>query len=334
MKDSRMGGRLLITGGTGSFGNAFTKHVLERSIFDEIVIFSRDEMKQWEMRNSFQNPEKISFIIGDVRDLNRLNFAMRKIDYVVHAAATKIVPTAESNPSECVKTNIIGALNLVDAATQNGVKKVVALSTDKASSPVNLYGATKLASDKIFIASNDFSDQKSTRFSVVRYGNVLGSRGSVVPFFRSLPAGCKVPITDARMTRFILTLPEAAALVEHSFSDMHGGEIYVKKIPSMQIKEIANACCPGVETEIVGIRPGEKIHEQMISNEDAPMTFSFPDHYKILPQSLGEDERKIRSEGGELVDEDFEYNSKNNTEWLSANELVELIDSFPAGKYW
>ena len=334
MKDSKIGERLLITGGTGSFGHAFTEYVLENKLFDEISIFSRDEMKQWEMCNFFRNSDKIRFIIGDVRDQNRLNFAIRKMDYVVHAAATKIVPTAESNPSECVKTNIMGALNVAEAATQNGVKKVVALSTDKASSPVNLYGATKLASDKIFIASNDFSNRGSTLFSVVRYGNVLGSRGSVVPFFRGLSDGSKVPITHAGMTRFILTLREAAALVKHSFLDMHGGEIYVKKIPSMKITDIAEACCPGRETEVVGVRPGEKIHEQMISNEDAPFTFSFRDHYKILPQNLTEVEMNKRSKGGKLVENDFEYNSRNNSEWLSAKELAKLIESFSPGQYW
>ena len=318
------GEKLLITGGTGSFGHAFTQHVLQRQLFDEIIIYSRDEMKQWEMKNLYSTRENISFILGDVRDEQRLVQAFRGVDFIVHAAATKIVPTAETNPSECIKTNVMGALNVAQAATLSGVKKVVALSTDKASSPINLYGASKLASDKVFIASNS-KRELCTKFSVVRYGNVLGSRGSVVPFFRSIPENEKIPITDKRMTRFILTLQEAAELVETAFSSMFGGEIYVKKIPSMNIMDIAEGICPGRKTTIVGIRPGEKIHEQMISIDDAINTYSFDGYFKILPADLSEEQLKISTKGGLKVPNDFEYSSNKNNEWMSSGELSQLL---------
>lgn len=321
-----IGKRLLITGGTGSFGHAFTNHVLNRDLFDEICIYSRDEMKQWEMKNLYKSQENIKFIIGDVRDEQRLTHATRGIDFIVHAAATKIVPTAETNPSECIKTNVMGALNLAQAATLNGVKKVVALSTDKASSPINLYGASKLASDKIFIASNS-NDELDTKFSVVRYGNVLGSRGSVVPFFRSIPKDEDIPITDGRMTRFILTLKEAAELVETAFFDMLGGEIYVKKIPSMNIMDIAEGICPGRQTSIVGIRPGEKIHEQMISMDDAINTYSFDGFYKILPSDITAKQLQESTKGGSKVANDFEYSSNKNSEWMNSQELNRLLAS-------
>lgn len=321
-----IGKRLLITGGTGSFGHAFTNHVLNRDLFDEICIYSRDEMKQWEMKNLYKSQENIKFIIGDVRDEQRLTHATRGIDFIVHAAATKIVPTAETNPSECIKTNVMGALNLAQAATLNGVKKVVALSTDKASSPINLYGASKLASDKIFIASNS-NNELDTKFSVVRYGNVLGSRGSVVPFFRSIPKDEDIPITDERMTRFILTLKEAAELVETAFLDMFGGEIYVKKIPSMNIMDIAEGICPGRQTSIVGIRPGEKIHEQMISIDDAINTYSFDGFYKILPSDITAKQLQESTKGGSKVASDFEYSSNKNSEWMTSQELNRLLAS-------
>jgi UDP-N-acetylglucosamine 4,6-dehydratase (inverting) len=274
---------ILITGGTGSFGNTFVPMVLEKYKPKKLIVYSRDEMKQWEMAKKYDNGTPVRFFIGDVRDKERLTRALRDVDYVVHAAATKIVPTAEYNPFECVKTNVNGAMNVIDASIDAGVKKVVALSTDKASSPANLYGATKLTSDKLFIAGNAYSGADGTKFSVVRYGNVMGSRGSVIPFFLSLAKNGALPITDARMTRFMITLEQGVNLVWHAFEDMVGGEVYVKKIPSMKITDIALAVAPDAKHEIVGIRPGEKIHEQMIAPEDAPYTYVYDDHYKILP---------------------------------------------------
>jgi UDP-N-acetylglucosamine 4,6-dehydratase len=274
---------ILITGGTGSFGHTFVPMTLAKYNPRRLVIFSRDEMKQWEMAKLYQNDKRVRFFIGDVRDKERLSRALNGIDYVVHAAATKIVPTAEYNPFECVKTNIIGAMNLIDACIDQGVKRVVALSTDKASSPANLYGATKLASDKLFIAGNSYSGQQDTCFAVVRYGNVMGSRGSVIPFFLTQADKGVVPITDVRMTRFMITLEEGVDLVWHAFEDMVGGEIYVKKIPSMNIVDVARASVPEAQHEIVGIRPGEKLHEQMIGFEDAPHTYEYAEHYKVLP---------------------------------------------------
>lgn len=274
---------ILVTGGTGSFGNTFVPMTLAKYNPRRLVIYSRDEMKQWEMAQKFNGDKRVSFIIGDVRDKDRLIRSLDGIDYVVHAAATKIVPTAEYNPFECVKTNINGAMNLIDACVDRGVKRVVALSTDKACNPINLYGATKLASDKLFVAANAYGSNHETRFSVVRYGNVMGSRGSVIPFFMSLASSGVLPITDPRMTRFMITLEQGVELVWHAFDDMNGGEIYVKKIPSMSILDIANAIAPDAEKKSIGIRPGEKIHEQMIGVEDAPHTFAYVDHYKILP---------------------------------------------------
>ncbi len=275
--------KILITGGTGSFGNTFVPMTLEKYNPKQIIIFSRDEMKQWDMSQRFINDNRVKFVIGDVRDQARLVSTLNGIDYVVHAAATKIVPTAEYNPFECIKTNINGAMNLIDACITAGVKKVVALSTDKASNPINLYGATKLASDKLFVAANSYSDISSTTFSVVRYGNVMGSRGSVIPFFKSLAETGELPITDPRMTRFMITLEEGVKLVWKAFDDMFGGEIYVKKIPSMQIGDIAKAVAPEAKQKVIGIRPGEKIHEQMIGFEDSPHTFEYDGYYKILP---------------------------------------------------
>jgi UDP-N-acetylglucosamine 4,6-dehydratase (inverting) len=317
---------ILITGGTGSFGNTFVPMTLARYNPKRLVIFSRDEMKQWDMAMKFKNDPRVNFIIGDVRDKERLARALDGIDYVVHAAATKIVPTAEYNPFECVKTNITGAMNVIDACIDRGVKRVVALSTDKASNPINLYGATKLASDKLFVAANAYAGTHDTRFAVVRYGNVMGSRGSVIPFFMSqVPTGV-LPITDTRMTRFMITLEQGVDLVWHAFEDMQGGEIYVKKIPSMRILDIANAVAPGIKHEIIGIRPGEKIHEQMIGFEDAPHTYGYPDHYKILPviHQWSTDPQRIKD--GVKMKDGFTYTSDGNDEWMSVTALQSWID--------
>lgn len=316
---------ILITGGTGSFGHTFVPMTLAKYNPRRLVIFSRDEMKQWEMAKLYQNDDRVRFFIGDVRDKDRLSRALNGIDYVVHAAATKIVPTAEYNPFECVKTNIIGAMNLIDACIDQDVKGVVALSTDKASSPANLYGATKLASDKLFVAGNSYSGQKDTRFAVVRYGNVMGSRGSVIPFFITLADKGSLPITDARMTRFMITLEEGVDLVWHAFDDMVGGEIYVKKIPSMNIVDVARASVPEAQHEIVGIRPGEKLHEQMIGAEDAPHTYEYPEHYKVLPAIHNWSQDPLRINEGKLVEPDFTYSSDNNPEWMSVETLAYWI---------
>jgi len=316
---------ILITGGTGSFGHAFVPLTLEKSNPKKIIIYSRDEMKQWEMAKLFQDDPRVRFFIGDVRDRERLYRALDGVDYVVHAAATKIVPTAEYNPFECVKTNINGAMNLIDACIDKGVKKVVALSTDKASSPVNLYGATKLASDKLFVSGNSYAGSHNTRFSVVRYGNVMGSRGSVIPFFLSLGEAEELPITDVRMTRFMISLEQGVELVWHAFEDMQGGEIYVKKIPSMNIVDIAKATCPLANHKISGIRPGEKLHEQMIGVEDALHTFEYEEHYKILPAIHNWSSDPYRIKDGVKVSENFIYSSDNNQEWMSIEELQAWI---------
>ena len=316
---------ILITGGTGSFGNTFVPMVLSRYNPRRVIIYSRDEMKQWDMAKKFQGDSRVRFFIGDVRDRERLYRALDGVDYVVHAAATKIVPTAEYNPFECVKTNINGAMNLIDACIDKGVKRVVALSTDKASSPINLYGATKLASDKLFVAGNSYAGGHDTRFAVVRYGNVMGSRGSVIPFFMSIRDKGVLPITDERMTRFMISLEEGVELVWHAFEDMEGGEIYVKKIPSMKVTDIAQAVDPGAQHEIVGIRPGEKLHEQMISPEDAYYTYEYPEHFKILPaiHSWHEDFKRIKD--GKRVAEGFTYASDNNTAWMDVPALQTWI---------
>ena len=316
---------ILITGGTGSFGHTFVPLTLAKYNPRRLVIFSRDEMKQWEMAKLYGSDGRVRFFIGDVRDKDRLSRALHGIDYVVHAAATKIVPTAEYNPFECVRTNINGAMNLIDACIDQGVKRVVALSTDKASSPANLYGATKLASDKLFVAGNSYSGKDSTRFSVVRYGNVMGSRGSVIPFFLSLADKGKLPITDTRMTRFMITLEQGVDLVWHAFEDMVGGEIYVKKIPSMNIVDIAKATAPEATHEIVGIRPGEKLHEQMIGSEDALHTYEYPEHYKILPAIHNWSADPERIGLGKKVSPDFTYSSDNNLEWMGIAQLQTWI---------
>jgi UDP-N-acetylglucosamine 4,6-dehydratase/5-epimerase len=317
---------ILITGGTGSFGHTFVPMSLAKFNPRRLVIYSRDEMKQWEMAKLYGGDDRVRFFIGDVRDKDRLSRALNGIDYVVHAAATKIVPTAEYNPFECVKTNVIGAMNLIDACIDQGVKHVVALSTDKASSPANLYGATKLTSDKLFIAGNSYAGTGDTRFSVVRYGNVMGSRGSVIPFFLSLTDKGVLPITDDRMTRFMITLEQGVDLVWHAFEDMVGGEIYVKKIPSMKITDVALAAVPDARHNVIGIRPGEKLHEQMIGPEDAPHTYEYKDHYKILPAIHNWSQDPERINGGKLVAQGFTYCSDNNSEWMSVQTLRAWID--------
>ena len=319
---------ILITGGTGSFGNAFVQMTLEKYTPKRLVIFSRDEMKQWDMAQKFNDDNRVVFIIGDVRDKERLLRVLDGIDYVIHAAATKIVPIAEYNPFECVKTNINGAMNLIDACIAKRIKGVVALSTDKASNPINLYGATKLASDKLFVSANSNigTGEHETRFSIVRYGNVMGSRGSVIPFFMSLLHKKEFPITDQKMTRFMISLEQAVALVWHAFEDMEGGEIYVKKIPSMNILDIARSIDNDAKHKIIGIRPGEKMHEQMIGIEDAPHTFEYPDYYKILPMIHNWSKDKLRIKNGKRVSEDFVYSSDNNKDWMSIKELSAWIE--------
>ena len=315
------GQTILVTGGTGSFGNSFVPMTLEKFNPKKIIIFSRDEMKQWEMAKKFEGDERVRFFIGDVRDRDRLYRALDGVDFVVHAAATKIVPTAEYNPFECVKTNVNGAMNVIDACIDKGVKRVVALSTDKASAPINLYGATKLASDKLFVAGNAYSGEHGTRFAVVRYGNVMGSRGSVIPFFLSKANENELPITDERMTRFMISLEQGVELVWTAFQDMEGGEIYVKKIPSIKVTEIAKAISPRAKQKIVGIRPGEKLHEQMISQEDALHTYEYHDFYKILPSINGWCDDINRIKDGIKVPTDFIYSSETNAEWMKPADL-------------
>jgi UDP-N-acetylglucosamine 4,6-dehydratase (inverting) len=321
------GKSILITGGTGSFGHAFVQMTLEKYKPKKIVVLSRDEMKQWEMQKLYADNPKVRFFIGDVRDRDRLYRALDGIDYVVHAAATKIVPTAEYNPFECIKTNINGAMNLIDACIDHNIKRVVALSTDKASKPVNLYGATKLASDKMFVASNAYSGEHKTKFSVVRYGNVMGSRGSVIPFFIKEKVKGVLPITDKRMTRFMITLEEGVELVWKAFEDMNGGEIYVKKIPSMKVTDLAIAIDKDAVQKIVGIRPGEKLHEEMIGEDDSFYTFEYDDYYKILPAINERSLSKELIKDGKRVEEGFSYTSDNNLEWMSVDTLQNWIEN-------
>ena len=318
---------ILITGGTGSFGHSFVQLTLKKYNPKRLIILSRDEMKQWEMAKLFKDDERVRFFIGDVRDKDRLHRALHKVDFVVHAAATKIVPTAEYNPFECIKTNVNGAMNLIDACIDQNVKRVVALSTDKASSPINLYGATKLASDKLFIASNSsYAGSHKTSFSVVRYGNVMGSRGSIIPFFMSLKDKALLPITDERMTRFMISLDQGVDLVWHAFEDMVGGELYIKKIPSMKITDIAEVIAPNAKREIIGIRPGEKLHEQMIGSDDSYSTYEYSGYYKILPQINNWGSDNLRIKGGKKISEGFIYSSENNSEWMTKSELQKWID--------
>ncbi len=320
-----MSKNILITGGTGSFGERFVNHSLKKNLYNKIVIYSRDEMKQWEMKNNYKD-NRLDFIIGDIRDKNRLENSLHNIDYILHCAATKIVPTAEYNPVECIKTNILGAANLVEAVKNTSIKKVVALSTDKASNPINLYGASKLASDKLFIAAN--SDNLNNKFSVVRYGNVLNSRGSVVPFFNSIPKNKPIPITDKKMTRFLITFEIAIEQVKHAFKDMIGGEIYVKKLPSIKIMDLAKAIRPNSKIKLIGIRPGEKIHEQMISSDESMHTYEYNDYYKILPNLYNWNKDKKRIKKGKKVKDNFEYISSTNDQWLDSNQIKQWIKAY------
>lgn len=314
---------ILITGGTGSFGKAFVDLTLQKYRPKKIIIYSRDEMKQWQMKQKYLNDNRLRFFIGDVRDKGRLNRAMNNVDYVIHAAALKIVPTAEYNPFECIKTNIIGAMNVIEACIDNKVKKTVALSTDKASSPSNLYGASKLASDKAFISGNfSYAGGKNSRFSVVRYGNVMGSRGSIIPLFLDLNKTKEpFPITDRRMTRFMITLNSGIELVWHALKNMTGGEIYVKKIPSIKVLDIAKAINPKKKINIIGLRPGEKMHEQMIGAEDARNTYEFNNHFVIYPNNELILHKYFRLNKLKKVKENFIYSSDLNNEWISIKEL-------------
>jgi UDP-N-acetylglucosamine 4,6-dehydratase len=320
---------ILITGGTGSFGQAFVASILDRYRPKRVVVFSRDELKQYEMGQRFDGP-MMRYFIGDVRDNSRLKEAMREIDIVVHAAALKHVPAAEYNPMECIKTNIHGAQNVIEAALQNNVEKVIALSTDKAANPINLYGATKLASDKLFVAANNIVGKRDTRFAVVRYGNVVSSRGSVVPHFRELlKQGVeRLPITDERMTRFWITLQQGVDFVLRSFDRMHGGEIFVPKIPSIRILDLAEAMLPGLLYEVIGIRPGEKLHEVMCPADDAHLTLEFADHFVIRPSIQMTHKKKYECNGldevGEPVSAGFAYASGSNPWFLSVEELRTL----------
>ena len=324
--DMKKNSTILITGGTGSFGKTFVPLTLKKYNPKKIIIFSRDEMKQWEMAKDFENDKRVRFFIGDVRDRQRLYRALDGVDYVVHAAATKIVPTAEYNPLECVKTNVLGAMNIIDASIDCGVKKIVALSTDKASSPINLYGATKLASDKLFVSGNSYAGEHDTLFSVVRYGNVMGSRGSVIPFFMSIKDSGSIPITDERMTRFMISLESGVELVWHAFNDMKGGEIYVKKIPSMKVTDLASALAPNAKLNFKGIRPGEKLHEQMVGSEDALYTFEYSEHFKILPAINNWHLDSERIKDGKPVAEGFQYSSDNNKDWMTKKELLDWVE--------
>ncbi len=317
---------ILVTGGTGSFGNTFIPMTLEKYNPKKIIVYSRDEMKQWNMAKRLKDDPRIRFFIGDVRDRDRLYRALDGVDYVVHAAATKIVPTAEYDPFECIKTNINGAMNLIDACIDKDVKRVVALSTDKACSPVNLYGATKLCSDKLFVAGNAYAGGHVTRFAVVRYGNVMGSRGSVIPFFLSIKDKGVLPITDERMTRFMITLEQGVELVWRAFDDMEGGETYVRKIPSMKVVDLAKTIAPEAKLDFVGIRPGEKLHEQMITVEDSFFTYSYPDYFKILPATDNWVTPVDRIKGGVMVTEGFVYSSDNNKEWMTKETLCAWVE--------
>lgn len=310
---------IIITGGTGSFGNA-SLSFLRKLPFKEIRIFSRDEMKQWNMSQKY-NDKKIKFIIGDVKDLSSLNHAFEGADYVIHAAATKIVPTAEYNPKECILTNVHGAINVIEAAKKNNIKKVIALSTDKASNPINLYGASKLCSDKLFVAANFSSKKNKTTFSIVRYGNVMGSRGSVIPFFYEQKNSNLFTITDKKMTRFMISLDQAVKMVLLAFKVSLGGEIFVSKIPSMKIIDIAKSICNKSKIKIIGIRPGEKLHEQMIGVEDSRFTFEYKDYYKILPAIYNLYKNKKYIKNGKKVGYNFSYSSDNNKHWMKEAEL-------------
>ena len=325
---------ILVTGGTGSFGKRFVQTILERFDPKKLIIYSRDELKQFEMQQVFPDDrfKSVRYFIGDVRDLPRLRTAMEGVDIVIHAAALKQVPAAEYNPFEAVKTNVIGGQNVIDAALSVGVKKVIALSTDKAAAPINLYGATKLCSDKLFVAANNYRGSKEIKFSVVRYGNVMGSRGSVIPFFMERQKSGVLPITDSRMTRFNITLQQGVDFVLHCLERMWGGELFVPKIPSYRITDVAMAVAPECRQEVIGIRPGEKLHEEMITSTDALNTIEFPDYYVILPAAppnwnIERFMHESNSHSGKKVDEGFCYNSGTNPDFLSVEELRALIRS-------
>ena len=322
---------IIITGGTGSFGKKYTQIILEKYKPKKIIIFSRDELKQFEMQQIF-NDSCMRYFIGDVRDLTRVEEAMEGVDYVIHAAAMKQVPAAEYNPMECIKTNIYGAENVIKASIKNNVKKVIALSTDKAANPINLYGATKLASDKLFVSANNMVGGKEVQFSVVRYGNVVGSRGSVVPFFQKLinEGATKLPLTHIDMSRFMITLRAGVEFVLKDFERMQGGEIFVPKIPSMYVTELAKAMAPNLKHEIIGIRPGEKIHEIMCPSDDSHLTLEFPDHYVICPSIQFTHEVDFATnaigECGVKVEQGHEYNSGTNSQWLPHEDFLKMVD--------
>ncbi len=324
------GKNILITGGTGSFGKKYTEIILEKYTPNKIIIYSRDELKQYEMAQEF-NHKSMRYFIGDVRDKDRLKEAMYGVDFVIHAAALKHVPVAEYNPMECIKTNINGAENVIEASLANGVEKVIALSTDKAANPVNLYGATKLASDKLFVAGNNIVGDRKTRFSVVRYGNVVGSRGSVIPFFKKLIANgaTELPITDEKMSRFLITLEDGVNFVLKNFERMYGGEIFVPKIPSIYITDLAKALAPNLPHKIVGIRPGEKLHEIMCPADDSHLTLEFNDHFVIKPtiqfSDISDFSVNRLGEVGTPVEQGFEYNSGNNKQWLTKEQFLDMI---------
>ncbi len=320
------GSNILITGGTGSFGKAFIRYALDNLDPHRMIVFSRDELKQYEVRQLFQDDPRLRWFIGDVRDELRLKRAMHGVDYVIHAAALKQVDTAEYNPFEFVKTNVVGSQNVIEAAIDTGVKKVIALSTDKASSPINLYGATKLTADKLFISGNHYAAAYETRFSVVRYGNVMGSRGSVIPFFRKLAEeGQALPITDLRCTRFFITLPQTVQFVVDSFDLMGGGELYVPRIPSMKIVDLAGAIAPDAPLKDVGLRPGEKLHEEMISPEEGRRALALGDRYVVQPDVASWGYQP--PEGGVPVSADFAYRSDSNEQWLTREDVAALLRS-------
>lgn len=324
------GKNILITGGTGSFGKKYSQILLQKFKPNKIIIYSRDELKQYEMAQIF-NDKCMRYFIGDVRDVDRLKKATKGVDFIIHAAALKHVPIAEYNPMECIKTNINGAQNIIDAAIENKVEKIIALSTDKASSPINLYGATKLASDKLFVAANNLVGTQNTRFSVVRYGNVVGSRGSVVPFFKKLVAdgASELPITDSTMTRFLITLEDGVNFVLDNFKKMHGGEIFIPKISSMKITELASALAPNLPHKIIGIRPGEKMHEVMITADDR--VIEFDSYYVITPTIQFNHDvdytTNALEENGKDIGIGFEYNSLNNTQWLSNDQFLKMVQN-------
>lgn len=318
------GKTILITGGTGSFGKKFTEVVLKKHKPKKIIIFSRDELKQYEMSKQL-NDDRVRYFLGDIRDINRLYRAFGEVDIIVHAAALKQVPSSEYNPFEAVKTNILGAENIINAAIDQGVKKIIAISTDKAANPINLYGATKLCSDKLFIAGNSYVGPHKATFSVVRYGNVINSRGSVLPLFKELQKTGKIPITDKNMTRFWITLNQAAEFVMKCLDLMLGGEVFIPKLPSMSIMHLAEVIAPNCKYEFIGIRPGEKIHEILIPQEEARNTLEFKDYYLIKPSFPVFGKRNYEKYGGKLVDSDFQYDSNNNSWWLIKEEILELI---------